>query len=185
MATSTRGGRITVPDDISTLVDEAKHPASPAAGPYGHPFHPILVTVPIGAWLCALVFDVATKVKDGGSQHLAYGSAWLIGIGLIGAVAAALFGLMDLSRLRRGTPALKLGLMHMTLNLTVVALFALNLLDRKDTFADAPTVTTTQLVLTIAALAILSVSGWLGGKLAYRYGVRVAHETDQAEGFRG
>lgn len=184
MATSTRGTSVTVPDDISTLVDQAKHPASPIAGPYGHPFHPILVTVPIGAWLAALVFDVTTKVKDGGSQHLAYGSEWLIGIGLIGAVAAALFGLMDLSRLRRGTPALKLGLMHLAMNLTVVALFAINLLDRSDTFRDEPKVTNTQLVLTIAALAILSVSGWIGGKLSYHYGVRVAHETDQAEGFR-
>ena len=26
----------------------AKQPTNPAAGPYGHPFHPILVTVPIG-----------------------------------------------------------------------------------------------------------------------------------------
>jgi hypothetical protein len=26
-------------------------------------------------------------------------------------------------------------------------------------------------------------SGWLGGMLAYRFGVRVADETTQAEGF--
>jgi uncharacterized membrane protein len=172
------------PEDTSQLLDQAKRPASPAAGPYGHPFHPILVTIPIGAWLSALVFDIATKVKDGGSQHLAYASAWLIGIGLIGAVMAALFGLMDLSRLGRGTPAMKLGLMHMTMNLGVVALFAINLLDRRDTFNDEPKVTNTQLILTLVALAILSASGWIGGKLAYHYGVRVAHETDQAEGFR-
>ncbi|MFE2959616.1 DUF2231 domain-containing protein [Nocardia tengchongensis] len=40
------------------------------------------------------------------------------------------------------------------------------------------------LVLSIVALATLSVSGYLGGKLAYRYGVRVADESTQAEGFR-
>jgi uncharacterized membrane protein len=33
-------------------------------------------------------------------------------------------------------------------------------------------------------LAVIGVSGWLGGKLAYRYGVRVADEDTQAEGFR-
>jgi hypothetical protein len=33
-------------------------------------------------------------------------------------------------------------------------------------------------------LAILAVSGWLGGKLAYRFGVRVADETEQAPGYR-
>ena len=45
-----------------------------------------------------------------------------------------------------------------------------------------PLVTGTFLT-TIVALAILVVSGWLGGKLAYRYGVRVADEATQAEGF--
>ena len=41
-----------------------------------------------------------------------------------------------------------------------------------------------QIVLSAAALAFLGVSGFLGGMLAYRYGVRVAAETDQAEGYR-
>lgn len=173
-----------VPDDISTLVDHAKQPASKVAGPYGHPFHPILVTVPIGAWVCSLVFDIATRVKDAGSPELAYGSYWLIGIGIIGALCAAVFGLMDLSRLARGTTALKLGLTHMALNLGVVALFAIDFLMRRDSYDTKPEVETSQLVLSAVALAILAVSGWLGGMLAYRYGVRVAHESDQAEAFR-
>jgi uncharacterized membrane protein len=184
MATSTRGTAVKVPDDISSLVDHSKHPASPAAGPYGHPFHPILVTIPIGAWMCSLVFDVASKLRDGGESRLVFGSYWLIGIGLVGAALAAVFGLMDLSRLSRGTTALKLGLAHMALNLTTVALFAVNLMWRHDTYYEDAEVRTGQLVMTIAALALLSLSGWIGGMLAYRYGVRVAHETDQAEGFR-
>ena len=40
------------------------------------------------------------------------------------------------------------------------------------------------MILTIIALILLVVSGWFGGKLAYRYGVRVADEGTQAEGFR-
>ena len=36
------------------------------------------------------------------------------------------------------------------------------------------------MVLSIVALVVLAVSGYLGGKLAYRYGVRVAGETTQA-----
>jgi uncharacterized membrane protein len=35
------------------------------AGPYGHPIHPILVTVPIGAWTASLVFDIASHVTAG------------------------------------------------------------------------------------------------------------------------
>lgn len=33
------------------------------------------------------------------------------------------------------------------------------------------------------SLAILGVTGWLGGHLAYKFGVRVADERTQAEGF--
>ena len=50
--------------------DRGKQPVSAAlAGPYGHPFHPILVTVPIGAWAASLVFDIASHlVADPGSS---------------------------------------------------------------------------------------------------------------------
>ena len=38
------------------------------------------------------------------------------------------------------------------------------------------------MVVSAIALGILSVSGWLGGTLVYRYGVRVADEGTQTEG---
>lgn len=38
----------------------AKHPVTVAAGPHGHPFHPVFVTIPIGAWAASLVFDVVS-----------------------------------------------------------------------------------------------------------------------------
>jgi uncharacterized membrane protein len=171
-------------DRTYELVDEAKHPATPVAGPYGHPFHPIFVTIPIGAWVSSLVFDIATKAKDGGDQGLAHGSYWLIGIGIVGALAAALFGLMDLSRLRRGTEALRMGLIHMTLNLAVVAAFVVDFLWRHESSYEEPRVKTGQLVLSAVALGVLSVSGWIGGMLSYKYGVRVAHEDDQAKHFQ-
>ncbi|MFF4196197.1 DUF2231 domain-containing protein [Nonomuraea sp. NPDC001831] len=40
-----------------------------------------------------------------------------------------------------------------------------------------------RIVLSAVCLAVLAVSGHLGGKLAFRYGVRVAAEDTQAEGF--
>ena len=39
------------------------------------------------------------------------------------------------------------------------------------------------IAVSAVALAVLAVSGWLGGKLAYRYGVRVADEATQAQGY--
>ena len=82
---------------------DAKRPVSPAlAGPYGHPFHPILVTVPIGAWVCSLVFDIASHVVDD-PGFLTRGSEWLIAIGVLGALAAARVGSLDLFAIPTGT----------------------------------------------------------------------------------
>lgn len=162
-------------------MQQAKRPKSAIAGPYGHPFHPVLVTVPIGAWVAALIFDIVAIAGDD-SEAFAEGAYWLILIGIIGALVAAVFGLMDLLSIPRGTKAFKTGITHMALNLTVVALFIINFIIRMA--QDYEEVTALQLILTIVALAVLGASGWLGGMLAYHYGVRVADETTQAEGYR-
>jgi uncharacterized membrane protein len=152
------------------------------AGPYGHPLHPILVTVPIGAWVCGLVFDVASHiVADPG--FLARGAEWLIGIGIVGALAAAMVGFLDFFAIPTGTRAFRTGLAHMSLNLTITGAYLGNFFWRRGTYANGHEVPVGQLVLAAISLAVLAVSGYLGGKLAYRYGVRVADEGTQAEGF--
>lgn len=164
-------------------LDDAKRPVSGLlAGPYGHPFHPILVTVPIGAWVCALVFDIGSHVITRPGP-LAEGSQWLIGIGILGALAAATVGFLDFLAIPAGTPAFRLGLVHMGLNLTVTAAYAGNFFWRRTSYTDGLAVPGGPLVLAAISLAVLGVSGFLGGKLAYRYGVRVADERTQAEGF--
>src|SRR5436190_1792805 len=105
---------------MASTTRPAKEPVTPLAGPYGHPFHPILVTVPIGAWVASLVFDVASHVVDE-PGFLARGSVWLIAVGVIGALAAAVFGLLDLLTIPRGTRVFGTGLLHMSLNLAVTA----------------------------------------------------------------
>jgi uncharacterized membrane protein len=164
------------------LQSRAKRPVTVLAGPYGHPFHPILVTVPIGAWVTSFVFDIASSWA-GEPEVLVKASFWMIGIGIIGAIAAAVFGLLDLIAIPRGTRAFRTALIHMVLNLTVVVLFAVSFAIRRD-HLDEGDVTAAAFVISAVALALLGLSGWLGGKLAYRYGVRVADETTQAEGFR-
>lgn len=163
---------------------QAKRPVSAAlAGPYGHPFHPILVTVPIGAWVAVLVFDVASRIV-GEPGFLAQGSVWLIAIGVLGALAAAMVGFLDLLAIPSGTPAFRTGIVHMSLNLAVTVAYAGNFVWRQGTYGDDVPVAVGPLVLSAASLAVLAVSGYLGGKLAYHYGVRVAEETVQAQGFQ-
>ena len=169
---------------MSSELEQAKRPVSPVlAGPYGHPFHPILVTVPIGAWVCSLVFDIASHIVDD-PGFLARASEWLIGIGVLGAVAAAMVGFLDLIAIPPGTPARRVGLIHMALNLAVITAYAGNFAWRHGAYPQDSAVDIAPIVLSVISIAALSVSGYLGGMLAYRYGVRVVNEVEQADGFR-
>jgi len=164
-------------------LQQAKRPVSALlAGPYGHPLHPLLVTVPIGTWVAASVFDVASHVVAE-PAFLARGALWLIAIGVLGALAAALVGFLDLLAVPAGTRAFRVALVHMTLNLLVTAGYAAGFLWRRAGGGPAAPVPWPELVLSLICLAALAASGFLGGKLAFRYGVRVADEATQADGY--
>lgn len=162
----------------------AKRPVSPVlAGPYGHPFHPILVTVPIGAWVASLLFDIASHVVSGGA-YLAMGAVWLIGLGVVGAVAAAAVGVLDLVVIPPDTMAQRRALLHMTLNVTALGLFVIDWIYRATGGATRGAVPDGLIALSAAGLGVLAVAGYLGGELAFRYGVRVVDESTQSHGFR-
>lgn len=161
-------------------LERAKRPRSVLAGPYGHPFHPILVTVPIGAWVASLVFDLMAAFGDD-PEVFARGAYWLIVIGSVGAVLAAVVGLLDLTVIPRGTKAFRTGLTHMALNTAVLVLFVVNVVLRGSQGNDDAS--GAGIALSVVALALLSVSGFLGGHLAYKYGVRVADERTQAQAY--
>ncbi|MGI5337593.1 DUF2231 domain-containing protein [Streptomyces sp. CA-181903] len=97
--------------------------------------------------------------------------------------AAATAGFLGLFAIPAGTPAFRTALAHMTLNLLVTVAYAANFGRRHGGYADGGSVGTGQLALSAVSVAALAVSEHLGGKLAYRYGVRVADEDTQAEGY--
>jgi uncharacterized membrane protein len=165
--------------DTEQRIDRAKHPRSILAGPYGHPFHAIAITIPIGAWTASLVFDIVALVTR--ESAFAIGAALLVGIGLVGAVLAAVFGLMDLSQIAPGTVTRRLAIFHMVFNLTAMTLFTIALVLRMVAGADEPNAAA--FIVGAVAFLLVGASGFLGGELVYRYGVRVAAEDTQAKGF--
>src|SRR3954471_23357221 len=104
---------------------QAKRPVTLLAGPYGHPLHPAVVAVPIGCWIASLVFDVGSRLVDDGS-FLVQGSRWLIALGVLGALAAAMLGFLDFLTIPGGTPAFRTALVHLSLNLGVTAAYVVN-----------------------------------------------------------
>lgn len=155
----------------------ASEPVTALAGPVGHPLHPALIPVPIGAWVAALVFDIGSyAVSD--PSFLVRGATWLVAIGVLGALAAAGVGALDLLAIPTGTRAFRVGLTHAGVALAATVVFAVDLLVRRGIDQTEP-VGAVPLALSIAGVVVIGVGGYLGGSLAFRYGVRVADtETD-------
>lgn len=138
----------------------------------GHPIHPMLVTIPIGLWLFSLVADLVA-LRSGSPDTWALVAFYALVGGIVGALAAALPGLVDLLSLK-DRAIKKTALVHMSINLTVVTLYVVNASLRWG----EPTVGGVPLALSVLAVVMLAISGWLGGKMVYLAGVGVS--TDQA-----
>ncbi len=135
----------------------------------GHPIHPMLIVLPLGLFIGAVVFDTLYLWR--GSPDLAAVGYWNIAGGIVGGLLAAVFGFVDWLAIPAGTRAKRIGLLHGASNVVVVTVFALVWWMRSTTIDMAPT--TTVYVLEIAALLLATVAGWLGGELVDRLGVGV------------
>jgi uncharacterized membrane protein len=102
----------------------------------GHPLHPILAHVPMAMWPGALICDLLSQCQIGGNAMVRL-SFYAIIFGLAAALLAAPTGLVDWSGIKKEKPAWKIGLYHMSLNLIVTLLFAVDLYLRWPTFREA------------------------------------------------
>lgn len=141
----------------------------------GHPIHPMLVTIPIGLWVFSLVCDLVALRSVNAETWNVVALYALIG-GIVGALAAALPGLVDLISLKDAAIR-RTAVAHMSINLTVVALYVVNAWLR---FGQERTAGGTPFILSLVAVAMLVVSGWLGGKMVYLAGVGVSPEAAAA-----
>lgn len=148
---------------------------SAVSGPAGHPLHPFVAPVPIGAFVSSLVFDILTWTRPGELPWLVDGAWWLIGVGLIGAGMAAGFGLVDLLQIPRGTRPRRLALVHAALNVAVAVLFLIGYAWRAGDHVELDKTRAGQLTLSCVAVGLLVVAVLLGQTLTYRFGMRVDH----------
>ncbi|GGM88427.1 hypothetical protein GCM10011609_26460 [Lentzea pudingi] len=131
----------------------------------GHPLHPLMVTVPIGAWVCASVLDVRAGNEDAARR--------LTGIGLAAAPPTVLLGLADYDRLNRRQQ--RVGVVHAIANTSALACFAASYAARR---RDAHT---TGKLLSLLGLSAMGVGGALGGHLSYAQGAGVFRWQRPAE----
>ncbi len=134
----------------------------------GHPIHPMLVVFPLGLFATSLVFDFISL--GSGNSDWAIASFYMIIAGVVGALGAALFGFVDWLGIPRGTRARAIGAWHGIGNVVVVALFVISWILR---FPNRQHVPGAGLALSIIAVGIALVTGWLGGELVDRLGIGV------------
>jgi uncharacterized membrane protein len=140
----------------------------------GHPVHPMLIALPMGLWIFALVCDVVRAL--GGSSAWAIVALYSIAGGIAGALLAALPGFIDfLSINEAGTK--RIAILHMSVNLGAVAVFAVNLWTRFRVAGDS----SLPLVLSVAGVLLVGLGGWWGGEMVYVKGMAVEPAEHRAQ----
>jgi uncharacterized membrane protein len=142
----------------------------------GKPSHPPLTDASIGAYTVGALMLLlgSLEVEE---PEMAHGALLALSLGLLLAAPTAVTGLLDWWELPRGAPARKLATIHLFTMVTATVLFALTWLAHLDGY-DTGRVETPAVVLGLLALTVLAVGGYLGGTLAFVYGVRVLKRPD-------
>ena len=137
----------------------------------GHSVHQMLVVFPLGLLATAVVFDIIHLV--GVCEIMAAVAFWMMA-GLVGALLAAPFGLIDWMHIPHGTRAKRIGAMHGGGNVLVLLLFAASWFSRDTGYA--PSVG--DMVWSFAGAALALVTAWLGGELVDRLGIGVDDDAN-------
>jgi uncharacterized membrane protein len=138
----------------------------------GHPIHQMLIPFPFGLLATAVIFDIVYLVW--GNPTMVTVSFWMIVAGIIGAIAAAPFGLIDWLAIPQGTRAKSVGLLHGLGNVVVLLLFIGSCWLRYSSPSTTPYLPSTlALLLSFVGFALAGGTGWLGGELVDRLSVGV------------
>jgi nitrite reductase/ring-hydroxylating ferredoxin subunit/uncharacterized membrane protein len=141
----------------------------------GHPLHPVLTDLPLGAWTTALVLDAAAAA--GHDRGMARAANVAVAVGLVGALGAAVTGLTDWSETSGQTR--RTGLVHGLMNLTATGLFAASYVLRRNRPRRAAGRNCSTMGYAVAVGA-----AYLGGNLVYDRRVGVTHaDVDLPEAF--
>src|SRR5256885_16165465 len=136
----------------------------------GHPLHPVLTDIPIGAWTIAVLFDLSYVIER--SHGWVSAADVTIFVGLLAAIASAVAGYTDWSdtfgRERR------VGIAHGLLNTIVVLLYLVSFILRVGGGSRGLAI-----LLAYAGYLVLLAAAFLGGDLVFGIGTGVNHHAWQ------
>lgn len=138
----------------------------------GHPIHPIIVVFPVAFLTAATGADIGYWLTN--DFFWARASTWLIGLGLVAGILAALVGMLDFFRV----PRVRLrtaGWAHMILNITALVLTAINFGLR---LGSPDFIVPIGLIISLLVATLLGLGGWYGGELSFRHKIGVIGAND-------
>ncbi|MGH8967120.1 MAG: DUF2231 domain-containing protein, partial [Actinomycetes bacterium] len=135
----------------------------------GHPAHPLLTDVPIGAWTSALLLDLM-GIFGGACTASRRGADTLVAVGVVAALPTTAAGLSDLADEVEDS-ILAVGAAHAICNAAAVGLFTASYTSRRRRKRAQG------IALSVIGTGVLVASGFLGGHLSYRKGLGVDHNT--------
>jgi nitrite reductase/ring-hydroxylating ferredoxin subunit/uncharacterized membrane protein len=131
----------------------------------GHPLHPVLTDVPIGAWTVAVVLDAVEA--SSGSHGMRKAADTAVGLGIAGAVGAAVTGVTEFMHLNGESR--RTGFLHAALNTMALGFFIASLAARKDRNRGLGR------NLALTGYSVAALSAYLGGDLVFRQKIGVNH----------
>jgi nitrite reductase/ring-hydroxylating ferredoxin subunit/uncharacterized membrane protein len=135
----------------------------------GHPLHPIVKDIPIGAWTMAALFDGIDALEQ--TDSLKRAADICVAAGLAGALASAITGLSDWSdtygRARR------IGVAHAVLNVSASACYTASLVARRSNRGMGTK-------LGLCGYGIMLLGAYLGGHLVFSEQIGVNHAVRQS-----
>lgn len=132
----------------------------------GHPLHPAITDVPIGAWTTAGIFDLLTALRMARLDKAAQAA---ILVGIFGAVGAAASGMADWSDTR--DEQRRVGLVHAGLNSLALMMYVGSLRRRRLRNGGR--------MLAFMGLATSMTSAYLGGHLVYALATKVEIPSEE------
>jgi uncharacterized membrane protein len=143
----------------------------------GHPLHPPLTDITVGAYTFATAMAVLSRL--GVSEHNT-ATAWWIGLiaGLVATAPTALTGFVDWLDISRGTPLWRTATLHLGTMLSATIVFAVTAGAGHSDYV-AGKVSGGSLILTLVGFGVLTFGGWLGGAIVFVHGMRVLNLVDK------
>jgi uncharacterized membrane protein len=143
-----------------------------------HPIHPMLIPFPIGLLVFSVIADLIYLGGGNPVWHSDIAFYTLLG-GIIGALAAAVPGLIDWATLT--DPAtVRTANWHARVNIITVVIFVVSFYLRTARGSQwISSVPSLPVFLSLIGLVGLGIGGWLGGELVFKHRVAVTSEAEQ------